>query len=462
MSDFHLVEPKGWDCDLHSIYCAYVGHFQLHNIPWFERSWGVFFETFEDFLNFEWPVITVTDVKTGRPHIVTRMSSVDAFNKMIKTRYGETLPKVNNIHFVTPFETNQRHLRKISDAATYKKVHATLPAALLAAQKARVKSGEPKTVRELWDAKDKTFLSIDFEWSERNSSTILEWGYAAMRCGALHDAEVWPPIPEHNYRRGHYIVGDHVDRIVNKHQPTFPWAYAFADSQVIPKAQLSRVMQAIISSLASPDSETTPNNLVLVGHGLHEDLRRLQEMDIKIPNNVLTLDTAAYDDSSSHRPANAMTDPSGKPRAQHTTLSLTNLIRSLGVDLRCTMHNAGNDAMMCLLALQLLLEPRGTEMPKCRPIKGRLGVQAAMALPVLEQESRTTVDVAHAFARRVGNEYDKERERVGELVGEAAGERVLRQSAISGSSASPARVECGAEEHRTEPGAAHGAAGGNS
>ncbi|KAH9837383.1 uncharacterized protein C8Q71DRAFT_599256 [Rhodofomes roseus] len=369
MSDFHLVEPQGWDCDLHSIYCAYVGHFQEHGTPWYERSWGVFFETFEDFLTFEWPVITVTDMKTGRPHIVTRMSSVDGFLKMIKTRHGETLPKVHNIHFVTPFETNQRHLRKISDAATYKKVHATLPAARLAAQKVRARSGEPKTIRQLWDTKDQTFLAMDFEWSERNSSTVLEWGYAAMRCSALHAANIWPPQPENNYRRGHYVVGEHVDRIINRHQPTFPWAYAFGDSQVIPKAQLPRVIQAIISSLASPDSETTPNSLVLVGHGLHEDLRRLQEMEIKIPHNVLMLDTASYERqlfASGQR--NAMTDPSGKPRAPHSTLSLTNLIRSLGVDIPWSMHNAGNDAMVCLLALQLLLEPEGTKMPKYRPV----------------------------------------------------------------------------------------------
>ncbi|KZT73254.1 hypothetical protein DAEQUDRAFT_703597 [Daedalea quercina L-15889] len=368
MSDFHLVEPQGWDCDLHSIYSAYVGHFQLHNIPWYERSWGVFFETFEDFLTFEWPVITVTDKQTGCPHIVTRMSSVGAFIKMIRTRHGETLPKVHCIQFVTPFETNQRHVRKISDAATYRKVHATLPAVRLAAQKTRAKSGEPRTIQELWASKDKTFLAIDFEWSERNPSTVLEWGYAAMRCSFLHTANVWPPQPEHNYRRGHYVVGEHVDRIINKRQPTFPWAYAFGESQVISRVQHARVIQAIISSFASPDSETTPNNLVLVGHGLHEDLRRLQEMEINIPRNVLLIDTAVFERqlfASGQR--TAMTDPSGKPRAGSSTLSLLNLINSLGVNVPCTMHNAGNDAMMCLLALQLLLEPEGVKMPRCSP-----------------------------------------------------------------------------------------------
>ena len=53
----------------------------------YERSWGHFFESFEAFLAFSWPVITVTDASTGRAHIVTRLNSIGAFIKMIKTRY---------------------------------------------------------------------------------------------------------------------------------------------------------------------------------------------------------------------------------------------------------------------------------------------------------------------------------------------------------------------------------------
>ena len=56
---------------------------------------------------------------------------------------------------------------------------------MLAARKLRVRSGEPKWVQELWEQKDKTFLAVDFEWSERNISSCLEWGYAAVRCGHL-------------------------------------------------------------------------------------------------------------------------------------------------------------------------------------------------------------------------------------------------------------------------------------
>ena len=54
----------------------------------------------------------------------------------------------------------------------------------------------------------------------------------------------------------------------------------FAESQVAPKAKLPQFIQAVISSLASPESEMTANTLVLVAHGISGDLRRLDEMKI--------------------------------------------------------------------------------------------------------------------------------------------------------------------------------------
>lgn len=367
MSDFNLVDPKGWEYDLQSVYSAYMGYFQLHNIPWFERSWGVFFESFEEFLTFSWPVITVTDCWTGKAHIVTRMTSIGAFLKMIKTRFGETLPLVDNILRVSPFETSQRHLRTVSDYSHYKKLYTTLPAAVLASSKQRVRDGEYKAIQELWQSRDKTFLAIDFEWSERNTSTCLEWGYAAVRCSHLEAVRVWPPDPETNYRRGHYIVTEYADRVHNKHRPNFPWVYAFGESQPAGRAKLPQVIQAVISSMTSPDSETVPNSLVLVGHGILGDLRKLEEMKIKLPHNVLIIDTANYERHLFNLGLRGnMQEPSGKPRAKGSTLSLANLVQSLGVDVQVPLHNAGNDAFLTLLALQLLLDPEQTKVPNLR------------------------------------------------------------------------------------------------
>jgi len=55
MADFTLVDPKGWEYDLHSVrpssgwkyssnviylfllqvYSAYMGYFQIYNVPWY-------------------------------------------------------------------------------------------------------------------------------------------------------------------------------------------------------------------------------------------------------------------------------------------------------------------------------------------------------------------------------------------------------------------------------------------
>ncbi|KDR85929.1 hypothetical protein GALMADRAFT_109453 [Galerina marginata CBS 339.88] len=405
MTDFTLVDPKGWEYDLHSVYSAYIGYFQMYNIPWYDRSWGHLFETFEEFLAFSWPVITVTDAWTGRAHIVTRLNSIGAFLKMIKTRFGETLPQAPNILQVTPFETASRHLRHVADYSSYKKLHSTLPAAVLSALKARVRAGEPKAIKEVWDKKDKTFLAIDFEWNERNEKTVLEWGYAAVRCGHLEALGHWPPVPDTNYRKGHYIVSDYVDKVTNKYSPTYPWQ--FGESQVIAKAKLPQIIQAVISSLASPNSETAPNDLVLVAHNIHGDLARLEEMKIKLPQNMLVIDTMIYERSLySNGLRGVMQDPkSDKPRVAGSSLSFENLLYSLTLPSsplgtpssasrqpspqppvvlpKCTLHNAGNDSFMCLFALQKLLVPKTATPTIAKKTRPTLAANKFNSAPLL-------------------------------------------------------------------------------
>ncbi|KAH9969129.1 hypothetical protein BC827DRAFT_316935 [Russula dissimulans] len=367
MSDFHLVDIQGWEYDLQSVYAAYMGYFQLNGIPWYERSWGHLFNTFEDFLSFSWPVITATDAYTGRAHIVTRMTSIGAFVKMIKTRFGDTLPLVDNVVKVHPFETHQRHLRTISDYSSYKKLHATLRAVHLSALKARIRLGEPRAIQELWDLHDKSFLAIDFESSERNAASVLEWGYAVVRCGHLDALEAWPPIPEENYR-GHYIVSEYADRARNKYNLTFPWQYAFGESQVVSKTKIPQIIQSVISSLASPDSETQVNSLVLVTHSATEDLRRLEEMKIKLPHNVLIIDVPVYEGCLFKAGLRgAMLDAkTGSPRQPSSLLSLRSILYSLHVPLDFALHNSGNDAFACLLVFQMLVDPKNTQIPTAR------------------------------------------------------------------------------------------------
>lgn len=85
----------------------------------------------------------------------------------------------------------------------------------------------------------------------------------------------------------------------------------------------------------------------------------------EIPHNVLTVDTASFERSLfSTGERGLMKDPrTGQSRTAGSTLSLTNLLTSLKIDVQCAMHNSGNDAFMSLFALQTLLDPENTPVP---------------------------------------------------------------------------------------------------
>lgn len=226
---------------------------------------------------------------------------------------------------------------------------------------------------------------------------------------------------------------------------------------MISKAKLPEIIEAIIrlvelrcsfpgayscpscSSLTSPDSEATPNTLVLVGHGINKDLARLEEMKIsklscyvnltvdktdestEIPHNVLILDTAAYERALYTAGLRGMMGDSltGRARMPGTTLSLDNMLLSLisnpprpqptspsteaPTPVMTTpppivlpslkLHNSGNDAFMTLYGLQVFLNPLETEapvvVPKARQHRpsispyGGAGYSPMMMMPVM-------------------------------------------------------------------------------
>lgn len=187
------------------------------------------------------------------------------------------------------------------------------------------------------------------------------------------------------------------------------------------------------SSLASPDSETIPNKLVLVAHGLSGDLQRLADMKIsmywdpcsscgfhscpELPNNMFLVDTAIYERTlfnTGERPA--MLDPkTGKLRQPNSTFSLENVLRTLTdtepdgrqVAIRlpdCMMHNSGNDAFMCLFALQKLLEPGGTKVPSVK--KGWIGRPGAGPHSTGGLINDKSIPVAYTGFAVVGSRYD--------------------------------------------------------
>jgi hypothetical protein len=203
---------------------------------------------------------------------------------------------------------------------------------------------------------------------------------------------------------GHFVVSELVDVVVNRRFPTYPRSYSFGKTQFVPKKQLAGIIQTIVmlgsfsspiladllpqvDSLASPDSETQPNDMVLVAHGVSGDLERLSELKIRkspsitafqtinyaseIPSNTLVLDTTAFERQLfriGERPASIVDPHTSLSRQPGTTLSLANLLRSLSVDIsQIVFHNSGNDAFAALVSLQLLLEPdTDTKLKKAR------------------------------------------------------------------------------------------------
>ncbi|CAG7853858.1 SubName: Full=Uncharacterized protein {ECO:0000313/EMBL:CCA70136.1} [Serendipita indica DSM 11827] len=365
MATYNPVNPQnGWELDLHSVYSAYIAWFQQNGTPYWDEPWGEFFMDFQSFLYWGWPAITVTSVyEPYEPHIVTTLKSLHQFLKMINTRYGQKMEEVANMTKIRPFERNPQTMHYIDSISAYERLHATLPAVALAAQKKQIYAGSTRIIEMLWKAKDKTFLAIDFEWAERDPSSILEFGYAALRARHLVKTGNWPPVPEDNYRRGHFVVAEHVDVVANKHCPTFPRSYAFGHTHVVPKHQFRHIIQSIIDSLASPDSQTQANDLVLVAHGISGDLKRLNELQIRLPSNVLILDTSSFERELFRIGKGATTTDTAtrQSRQAGSTLSLSNLLRSLNADTATfRFHNSGNDSFGALMCLQLLLEQNTT------------------------------------------------------------------------------------------------------
>lgn len=168
------------------------------------------------------------------------------------------------------------------------------------------------------------------------------------------------------------------------------------------------ILWHIPSGLASPDSETAINTLVLVVHETNADLARIEEMKIsklmflnlaistpahtqykEIPHNMLIIDMLQFERSlyTSGQRGILLDLVTDRPRQNNTTISLDQLLISFArVPLsspsgstprppimlpQIALHNAGNDAFMALFAFQMLLDHDDTQVPVVK--KGRIG-----------------------------------------------------------------------------------------
>ncbi|WVW84107.1 hypothetical protein I302_106136 [Kwoniella bestiolae CBS 10118] len=395
-----------FDVDLHSIYAAYLGLFESSNTDWWDKSWGGYFTTFNDFLGFGWEVMVVVDSGTGKPHIAVRREQIALFAKMIRTRFGESLPKDPPTTLpLEPVPTRNLSLRRLitlRDLTSYRKLAQTLPAAELSYLRTRVKAGEVGVAEQLFYAggssgerdtsgvgvRDNgvgyTFACVKTIWWEKGGSPyglvpgvgrtqggksaqsgkglILEIGVATLRCANLRAVNVWPPIPDENYRKSHFIVEEWVDKRANVNPPNYPRAYAFGNSRFVAEKDVEKILDANVGALASQEADSHPNTLVLLTLGDPPPLPL--PASSTLPSNILHLDVFALELNLLRR-AQDQGLP-GLPDRHHPLTSLGALLQTLQIPIApfAPLGNAGNEAYYTLLAFQKLMmgETRLPEM----------------------------------------------------------------------------------------------------
>jgi hypothetical protein len=79
----------------------------------------------------------------------------------------------------------------------------------------------------------------------------------------------------------------------------------------------------------------------------------------------------------------------GTPRQPGSLLSLRSILHSLHVPLDFVLHNAGNDAFACLLAFQMLVDPKNTQVPAPRMNPPSMGITKSMTFGSLPLPSPT-------------------------------------------------------------------------
>ncbi|TXT08977.1 hypothetical protein VHUM_02451 [Vanrija humicola] len=396
--------PAEYEVDLHSIYAAYLGDFDAQNIDWWDASWGGYFRSFNEFLGFGWDAMVVVDSITGRAHIGAKREQIALFARMIKTRFGETLDKEPpSLLPLSPAPARSRTLHRtvhITDLQSYKKLATTMSPAELLHLRARVRMGEPAVITALFHAgapdtdggaaaagvrtngQGYSWACIKSTWWEKGGppqgfipghgrtvmakpgqggkGLILEVGLAALRCANLRAVDVWPPIPDKNYRKAHYVIEEWVDKRTNTERPSYPRAFGFGRSQFIAEKSVERIVDASIQGLASHETDAHANTLILLSVGEPQPIP-LPASSVLAPNimqlDVLQLELALL------QQAQRQGVPGVGDRRQPLA-SLRQLLHHLQIPVapHAPLGNAGNEAFYTVLAFQKLLM-RDTRLP---------------------------------------------------------------------------------------------------
>lgn len=162
----------------------------------------------------------IVDSLTGRGHIAVRREQIGLFARLIRTRFGESLPRDPPtslpLHPVPTRTLALRRLVTISDLTQYRKLALTLPSAELNHLRSRLRHAEVEVAEQLFYAGDHesraagvrdngvgyTWACLNTTWWEKGGpptglipgsgytrnkgkGLVLEVGMAVVRCANL-------------------------------------------------------------------------------------------------------------------------------------------------------------------------------------------------------------------------------------------------------------------------------------
>ena len=195
---------------------------------------------------------------------------------VIDHSFGESLtkdpPTTYRLHPVTMRSHAHRRVVNIKDLTAYRKLAQTVPAAELSHLRLRLRHAEIGVVEQLFDAagtrhpgvRDNgvgyTWAAVNTTWWEKGGppsglipgsghtrgkgkGTVLEIGMAVLRCAHLRASGVWPPEPQYNYRKSHFVVEEWVDKRQNTAPPNFPRAFGFGSSRYVAEKDIERILE---------------------------------------------------------------------------------------------------------------------------------------------------------------------------------------------------------------------------
>ncbi|KJX95986.1 hypothetical protein TI39_contig850g00009 [Zymoseptoria brevis] len=191
------------------------------------------------------------------------------------------------------------------------------------------------------ELKEVVFVCIDCEAFEFDQAKTTEVGISILDTRSIVDI---PPGPDastwfSSIQSEHFRIREYGHLVNKKFVKGCPDLFSFGTSTWVQKADASATVLRMFQYPASagrvvPDATETSRNIVLVGHGLKNEVPYLQNLGFSLasaPNVVSRFDTARL---------------GGKKSG----IGLGRLCKAVGLDSQ-SLHNAGNDAAYTLRAM---------------------------------------------------------------------------------------------------------------